>query len=58
MPKIDERLIAKLEGLIKGHREVADRRNEHGQLLATEDRAACRGWMTTAFATVENIYAS
>src|SRR5262249_399593 len=30
-------------------------RNEHGALASTEYRAACRGWMTSALATVENI---
>ena len=55
MPRIDERLVTKLEGLIASSSSLGNRANEYGQLESPNDRAACRGWITTALATVEMI---
>ena len=55
MPKIDERFISKLEEMIDDHRELGRKRNDVGQLLRSEDRAACVGWITSAATAVENI---
>src|SRR5262249_48824452 len=55
MPRIDERLVTKLEGLVASSSSLGNRANEFGQLESPNDRAACRGWITNALATVEMI---
>jgi hypothetical protein len=55
MPRLDERMIAKLETLVDRYLKLGANKNAENQLTAIEDRSACRAWIASAVHAVQNI---
>ena len=55
MPKIDDRMISKLEGIVDRYRPLGINQTDEEELRKIEDRAACRAWLASALHAVEAI---